>query len=176
VASTVNVSNTPSARPFTTFNFVVLIDVDGVASGSTQVCSASFSECDGLEMTLEPKTIRVGGRNWGPVHLAGGVSYGQLALKRGMTTNLDLWKWFEKMVQKGQTGYRTSATVVIRAANQSDLAVFDITGCLPVKLKAPALNAKDGLVAIEEMQIAYESLSLRGSIAQTASGALLPEK
>ncbi|RSL17982.1 phage tail-like protein [Edaphobacter aggregans] len=156
-------SNAISARPFTTFNFVVLIDVDGVANGSTQVCAASFSECDGLEMTLEPKTIRAGGRNWGPVHLAGGVSYGQLALKRGMTTNLDLWKWFEKMVQNGQTGYRTSATVVIRASDQSDLAVFQLTGCLPVKLKAPALNAKDGLVAIEEMQIAYESLSLQGS-------------
>jgi hypothetical protein len=28
-----------------------------------------------------------------------------------------------------------------------------------VKLKAPALNAKDGVVAIEELQLAYESLS-----------------
>jgi phage tail-like protein len=152
--------STPAARPFTTFNFAVLIDVDGVASGSTQLCAASFSECDGLEMTMEPKTIREGGRNTGPVHLAGPVSYGQLTLKRGMTESLDLWKWFDKMVTDGQTGYRTSATVVIRGSNQTDMAVFQLTGCLPVKLKAPALNAKDGLVAIEEMQIAYESLSL----------------
>jgi|SRR5579859_310962 len=156
-------ANSPDARPFTAFNFVVLIDVDGVTTSSTQICSASFSECDGLEMTMEPKTIREGGRNTGPVHLAGPVSYGQLTLKRGMTTSLDLWSWFEKMATDGQTGYRTSATVVIRGSDQSDLAVFQLTGCLPVKLKAPALNAKDGGVAIEEMQIAYESLMLQGS-------------
>lgn len=156
-------SNSPSARPFTTFNFVVLIAVTGVTSSNTQLCSASFSECDGLEMTMEPKTIRAGGRNWGPVHLAGPVSYGQLTLKRGMTNSFDLWKWFEKVAATGGSGYRTSAQVVLRASDHSDLAVFQLTGCLPVKLKAPALNAKDGLVAIEEMQIAYESLWLQGS-------------
>lgn len=151
----------PEARPFTAFNFVVLISVSGVTNNNALVCSASFAECDGLEMTLEPKTIREGGRNTGPVHLAGPISYGQLSLKRGMTTSFDLWRWFDKMVADGQTGYRTSATVVMRAADHSDQAVFQLTGCLPVKLKAPALNAKDGLIAIEEMQIAYESLYLK---------------
>jgi hypothetical protein len=29
-----------------------------------------------------------------------------------------------------------------------------------VKLKAPALNAKDGMVAVEELQMVYESLEL----------------
>lgn len=148
-----------SPYPFTAFNFVVLIDVQGVTNGNTQLCSASFSECDGLEMTLEPKTIRAGGRNWGPVHLAGPISYGQLTLKRGLAENTDLWDWFEKVATDGETGYRTSATVVMRASDQSDAASFQLTGCLPVKLKAPPLNAKDGLVAIEEMQIAYESMS-----------------
>ena len=35
-----------------------------------------------------------------------------------------------------------------------------LTGCLPVKLKVPALNAREGGVAIEEMEIAYETLKL----------------
>jgi len=43
--------------PFTSFNFAVEINVDPV---SNQICSASFSECDGLEMTVEAKTIREG--------------------------------------------------------------------------------------------------------------------
>jgi hypothetical protein len=34
---------------------------------------------------------------------------------------------------------------------------------VPIKLKAPALNAKDGGVAIEELQLAYESLTLKSS-------------
>jgi len=159
MASPTNAPNAQNVRPFTSFNFEVLIEVKGVTQNGSQVCSAAFSECDGLEMTMEPKTIREGGRNTGPVHLAGPLSYGQLTLKRGMTSSFDLWNWFEKMVT--QTGYRTSATVVMHGADQSDQAVFKLTGCLPVKLKAPALNAKDGIVAIEEIQIAYESLTLQ---------------
>jgi hypothetical protein len=36
-----------------------------------------------------------------------------------------------------------------------------LQNCLITKLKAPALNAKDGMVAVEEMQISYESLTLK---------------
>ena len=38
---------------------------------------------------------------------------------------------------------------------------FVLTRCVPIKLKAPALNAKDGVIAIEELQLAYESLTLK---------------
>jgi phage tail-like protein len=151
-------ANVPLVRPFTAFNFVVLIDLSKVDGVKTPACDAAFSECDGLDMTLEPKTIREGGRNTGPVHLAGPVSYGQLSLKRGMTRGFDLWKWFDKVAGPNGGGFRTTATVLMRASDLSDEAVFKLRGCLPVKLKAPALNAKDGLVAIEEMQIAYENL------------------
>src|SRR4051812_47300966 len=89
----------PIERPFTTFNFVVEIKVDGV---SDKVAAAAFSEVDGLEMTLEAKTIREGGRNGGPIHLAGGASYGQLSLKRGKTANRDLWNWVEAIVSSGR--------------------------------------------------------------------------
>ena len=150
----------PEARPYTAFNFRVEIAVNGVAS---TVCGGSFAECDGLELTLEAKTFREGGRNSGPVHLVGPVSYGQLSLKRGMTTNLDLWKWFETVVTSGSRGLRASAEVTILAADgKTESATFALTGCLPVKLKAPSLNAKDGVVAVEEMQIAYETLQLKG--------------
>ena len=121
-------NSAPDARPFTAFNFLVLIelkDVDGVA---TPICGAAFSDCDGLEMTLEPKTIREGGRNTGPVHLAGPISYGQLTLKRGMTNSFDLWKWFEQMASPGKGGYRTSATVVMRAADRSDGSRLRLAG------------------------------------------------
>ncbi len=150
----------PEARPYTAFNFRVEIAVKGVAS---TVCGGSFAECDGLELTLEAKTFREGGRNSGPVHLVGPVSYGQLSLKRGMTTNLDLWKWFETVVTSGNRGLRASAEVTILAPDgKTESATFALTGCLPVKLKAPSLNAKDGVVAVEEMQIAYETLQLKG--------------
>jgi phage tail-like protein len=144
------------ALPFTTFNFLVEIEVAGV---STQVCKAMFSDVDGLEMNLEPKTIREGGRNTGPVHMAGQVGYGQLTLKRGMTSSFDLWSWFDAVAAPGGGGLRGSANIVMLGSDGTEQVQFELTGCLPVKLKAPALNAKDGIIAIEEMSLVYELLT-----------------
>jgi phage tail-like protein len=142
--------------PFTTFNFLVEIEVDGV---SDTVCSAMFSDADGLEMNIEPKTIREGGRNTGPVHMAGPVSYGQLTLKRGMTSSFDLWSWFDATAAPGGGGLRGSASIVMLGSDGTEQVEFQLSGCLPVRLKAPALNAKDGLLAIEEMSIVYELMT-----------------
>lgn len=141
---------------FMTFNFKVNLYLPG-AEKNSELCSAAFSECSGLEMSLEPKTIREGGNNAQPIHLLGKVGYGQLNLKRGMTSDFDLWKWFEK-VQKDRK-LRASGDVIMLAVDGSENVKFKITGCLPVKISAPSLNAISGKHAIEEMQIAYESLS-----------------
>jgi phage tail-like protein len=148
----------PAAHPFTAFNFKVEVQVSGLTG---PLAHAAFSECDGLEMSMEPKTIREGGRNASPVHMAGPVSYGQLTLKRGMTANVDLWRWFERVSAPGGGGLRGTAEVVMVAADGvTEQLRYRLGGCLPVKLKGSPLNAKDGQIAVEEMQIAYESLQL----------------
>jgi phage tail-like protein len=166
-----NPANETVLYPFTAFNFAVEINVPGV---SPKACSASFSECDGLEMTMEVKTIREGGNNGKQLRLVGPVGYGQLTLKRGMTATFDLWDWFTAVLGNGRL--RADAEVVLFAGDgQTERARFLLTRCLPVKLKAPALNAKDGMVAIEELQLAYESLTLKrpaggGGLAAPAAG------
>lgn len=147
-----------TATPFTSFRFKVLLEIDGRQG---PLCKASFSECDGLEITMQPKTIREGGNNNQPIHLIGSVSYGQLSLKRGMTDTLDLWNWFEQVLQTGQNGLRADAQVIMLSSEGTEKIRFNLKRCLPVKIKAPAFNAKDGILAIEEMQIAYELLDIQ---------------
>jgi len=142
--------------PFMAFNFAIEIKVDHVAM---QVCDAAFAECDGLEMTMDVKTIREGGNNGKQIRLTGPVSYASLTLKRGMTETFDLWKWVELMQLKPDT--RADAEVVIFSQDKKVKAKFLLSRCIPVKLKAPVLNAKDGGVAIEELQLAYETLKLK---------------
>jgi phage tail-like protein len=143
--------------PFTAFNFRVEIRVDGVAM---QICDAAFSECDGLEMTMDVKTIREGGNNGKQIRLTGPLNFGQCILKRGMTATFDLWQWFNLMLTHPDT--RADAEVVVLAADgHTERARFVLSRCVPVKLKAPPLNAKDGMVAIEEFQLSYESLTLK---------------
>jgi phage tail-like protein len=143
--------------PFTAFNFAVEFEVPGV---SKQVCNASFSECDGLEMTTEVKTIREGGDNARQIRLAGPAAFGQLTLKRGMTANFDLWDWVYAF--HSNPALRTDVEVVLFAADGRTVRCsFLLSRCVPVKLKAPALSGKDGMVAIEELQLAYETLTLK---------------
>lgn len=143
--------------PFTNFNFAVEIKCEGVAQ---QVVDAAFSECDGLEMTMEVKTIREGGNNGKQIRLTGPMAFGQVTMKRGMTKNLELWDWFNLMLTNA--GLRADAEVVLFAADgETERARFLLSRCVPVKLKSPALNAKDGAVAIEEFQLAYETLTLK---------------
>jgi phage tail-like protein len=148
------------ARPFTSFNFSITLTLPDQAE---PFCQATFAECDGLEMTMEPKTIQEGGNNRQSIHLIGPVSYGQLNLKRGMTPDsFELWDWFDRVLQQNQHGLRAAGLVIMLGSDrQTRQAIFELTRCLPVKLKAPALNAASGEVAIEEMQIAYETLSLK---------------
>lgn len=143
--------------PFISFNFKVEITLAGEAE---PLCEAAFSECDGLELTHEVKTIREGGNNGVQVRLAGPSAYGQLTLKRGMTRSRDAWRWFDR-VQR-EPGLRATAEVVLLAADgETEEAHWVLQRCLPAKLKGPPLNAKDGSVAIEELGLVYESLALR---------------
>lgn len=145
------------SRPFTTFNFLVEITLAGE---SRPLCQAAFSGCDGLEVTMEPTTYQQGGDNARQVHLAGPMSYGQLSLRRGMTPTFDLWGWLDR-VAAGEYGLRADAVVTVLGGDgATERARFLLTRCLPVRLKAPGLDAQDGGVAIEEMDLAYEQLRL----------------
>ncbi|MDQ1639069.1 MAG: hypothetical protein QOF62_2408 [Pyrinomonadaceae bacterium] len=142
--------------PFTAFNFSVEIDVEGVAK---PICDAAFAECDGLEMTMDVKTIREGGNNGRQIRLTGPINYGQVTMKRGMTATFDLWNWFNLMLTS--PWLRADANVVLFAADgTTERARFLLSRCVPTRLKSPPLSAKDGGVAIEELQLSYESLSL----------------
>lgn len=150
--------------PFSAFNFDVQIEVSGL--GIKKVCEGQFAECDGLEMTMDVKTIREGGNNVSQIRLLGGVNYGQVTLKRGMTANsVDLWDWFDAqqlaLPSQLRKEMRGEATIVLKTANREKERVrFVLRKVLLTKLKAPALNAKDGVIAIEEMQLTYESMSI----------------
>jgi phage tail-like protein len=150
---------------FTAFRFVVRLELDNPKQfGLPQLlCNAAFQEVDGLEMSVEPKTVREGGNNLQQINLVGPVSYSNMTLKRGMTSTLDLWNWFSVAAGSGDgkgRGARARGMVTMRDAAGNDVVHFKVSGCLPVSIKAPALNAVDGLLAIEEMQIAYTQFTI----------------
>lgn len=153
--------------PFTAFNFLVYLTIENPndLGLSNPLCNSEFSDCDGLEMTMETKTIREGGNNTQQIHLVGPVSYGNLTLKRGMTRNQDLWKWFAAAMASPaapvtRRGLLAGAEIIMRDGAGQGKVRYRLFDCLPIKLKASPMNAKDGILALEEMQIAYSYFTI----------------
>ena len=145
---------------------------DAPAVEAVKLCSGSFSECTGLEATMEPKAIQEGGRNYGMAQRVGKVTFATLVLKRGMTSTRDLWKWWE-LVSMGAYAYRLTAKLTVLGPSIAPTSRnrpapggeqiqwrWQLLRCLPVKFKAPDLNARSGDVAIEELHLAHEGLRL----------------
>jgi len=161
--------------PFISFRFHVQIFVPGAQQqgmGET-LCNMEFAEMDGLEMSMEPKVVREGGNNLQQLNLIGRVNYGNITLKRGMTSNLDLWKWFNLTARSGDSisrpreegetapeNPRARGVVLVKDAAGKDRLRYNLEGCIPIKVKAPAFNAREGGIAIEEMQIAVSSFTM----------------
>jgi phage tail-like protein len=147
----------PNLLPLSSFNFTV----ETIIYKGAWICTSGFAECDGLEMTMEPKTIREGGNNARPIHLPGKVSYGQLTLRRGMTTSRELWTWFDlahESVALTKSRLRADSMIQVQSSDRSQSVRYLLTNCQPVRLKAPSMDALRGAIAIEEMQLAYEWL------------------
>ena len=143
--------------PFTALHFRVEIMLPGAAE---PLCEAAFAECDGMAMNFDVKTLHEGGDSAGRRLLAGPASFGEVTLKRGMTASFDLWDWCGS-VQR-DPALRADARVVMLAPDRTEVAGFRLRRCLPVRLKAPRLDATNGVVAVEELQLACESLTLEG--------------
>ncbi len=145
--------------PLHVFRFELSFKIVAGSGGTEDVCSGAFAECTGLEATMEPKVIKAGGANYGPVQRPGPVTFATVILKRGMTSNRDLFKWFQ-LVNGGSYAYRLSAEIEMRDTDGETVVTWGLDRCLPVKFKAADLNAKGGEIGIEELHLAHEGLRL----------------
>jgi phage tail-like protein len=155
---------TPSIVPLHVFRFrvdvasEVIVNPPGVSpppGGSVQMC---FAECTGLEATMEPKTIKEGGRNYGAAQRAGGVTFATVVLKRGVSTDRSLWQIFNATTS-GQFAPRLQVTITLLDGNMDPIMGWQLDQAMPVKFKFADLNGKGAEVGIEELHFVHEGLS-----------------
>ena len=147
------------ADPLHVFRFRVdFVDTNG--GKAVALCSGLFSEVTGLEATMEPKTIKEGGCNYGPRQRAGQVTFGTVILKRGITPARHLWQWFELVNKQGKVASRMNVTVVLLDGAGKPVLKWLLNSAMPVKFKAPDLNATASEVGVEELHLVHEGLSL----------------
>lgn len=149
--------------PYRGFNFVVtLLDSASVLGTALSVITkmpmAGFSECSGLEMTLDTEEYKEGGNNGKTLRFPSRVKWANLRLKRGVTQSTDLWLWHYGLVLG--TVKRHDGLVMLQDEEHAPVRMWSFKRGLPVKWSGPALNATQSQVAIEELEIAHEGLRL----------------
>ena len=151
--------------PLHVFRFQVdffSVSLKGGADSKKSLCQGAFSDCTGLEATMEPKVIKEGGRNYGPAQRVGQVTFATVILKRGMTRTRDLWNWFA-LVNGGSYDKRLRAQITMFDIDGSPVLTWELQNALAIKFKTADLNAKGAEVGVEELHLAHEGLLLKAA-------------
>jgi phage tail-like protein len=139
----------PMARQDPLRNFRFRLEIDGIAI-------AGFSE-----VIIDPTTTDVIDYREGtdPAHvrkLSGLTKYGNVTLKRGVSTSRELSDW-HKQIASGQIVRKNVAIVVLDEAG-ADMARFVVSSAWPAKYDPGDLNAKGNDVFVEALELVNEGV------------------
>ena len=137
--------------PLVGFNF--MIDVAGHITGYFTEVSGLGSETD----TIESKVVNDKGVEV-VLKIPGRLKWGDITLKRGITTNLDMWDWRQLVVDGKVKDARSNASVVMFDREGDEAARWDITNAWPLKISGPSPKADSNEIGIEELTITHEAI------------------
>jgi phage tail-like protein len=163
--------------PFPAFNFLVtFVDTSNPKTTGLDAIRntplGGFSECGGLEMTLQVDEHREGGTNGKVLKFPGRVMWSNIRLRRGMTFDEALWNWHYTFVT-GE-GRQRDGIVLLQNEEQIPVKAWVFRGGLPVRWSGPALDAGQSRISIEELEIAHHGLELAAPGAGLATNRGVP--
>lgn len=136
--------------PYLGFRYVVEADSSIVAG---------FSEVTGLEMEMETEDYQEGGLNTHVHKLPVRFSHPNLVLRKGLTDYQGLWDWITK-VQHGQVERKNIIVILLNSIGEPEPEwKWGFNNAYPVKWTGPELQADQGAVAIESLELAHDGIS-----------------
>jgi phage tail-like protein len=142
-------ADTARDDPYGAFSF--LVEIDGIDV-------AAFSEASGLESTVEVIEYRNGSDDTTVRKLPGLTKYTNVVLKRGLTSDLSLWRWY-RAVRDGRIERRPMTVKLLDEAREPALR-FLCREAWPCRWSGPTFDATRSAVAIETLEICHEGIEL----------------
>ena len=147
--------DTAREDPLVGFHFAV--DISGQVTGY-------FTECSGLgseNEIVESKFVNDAGVEV-VVKQPGRLKWQDITLKRGITSDLQIWEW-RKMVEDGDVdGARTNGSIVMFDQALTEVARWNFENAWPLKVTGPSVKSDDNAVGVEELTIAHEYIVREG--------------
>jgi phage tail-like protein len=151
--------------PVLSHNFVIsLLDTSSnlalgtsiVASAIFDVALGGFTECSGIEMSLDVEEYRPGGMNGTILKFPTRVKWSNITLRKGVGSSSALWDWHYGFVEA--RGRRRDGVITLLNELHLPNTVWCFRRGLPVKYTGPTMNAGQSQVAIEAIEIAHEGI------------------
>ncbi len=152
--------------PFPAFRFyITLVDSSSalakVMSGISAIANfaiGGFSECSGLEASVEIHEYKEGGVNDYVHKFATRAGSSNITLRRGVGFTDDLWLWHYEYTQG--RGKRRDGIIALQSALGVPVKVWVFKRGIPLRWTGPSLDATQNAVAIEALEITHEGLEL----------------
>lgn len=136
-------------NPLVGFHFAV--EVQGIITGF-------FTECGGLgseHEIIEHKVVTEKG-NEVVMKIPGRLKWENISLKRGITSNMDIWTW-RKDVESGKVDTaRRDGSIVMFDQTLKEVARWNFLRAWPVKVTGPQPKSDSNEIGVEELTIAHE--------------------
>jgi phage tail-like protein len=100
-----------------------------------------------------------GGAPW-TVKLRGAIKYPNIVLKRGVTREDVLIKWFFRALKPSE---RPNLTITLVGPDTRAIQTWVFNGAFPLKWQGPSLNAKSNNVATESLEISHAGMDISQS-------------
>ncbi len=134
-------------------------------AGSNEQVDAVFLECQGFQRTQDViELCEVTPNKWGKASkgqvvrtkLPGNPKSGNLTLRRGMTSSMAFWQWFQSVQDGKWADQRKDASLTIYDQGGKAKAKFNLKAAWPTKYKLTDVNARSTEIEVEEIEVAFE--------------------
>ena len=151
-------SNSGSTWPLPKFRFSV--------DFGTELTNVGFQEVSGLDKEVQVIEYRASNSPlFSTVKMPGIAKYGNVTMKRGIFVNDNtFWNW----MNQNRMGTIARRTVIIRLLNENNEVAMQWTlnNAWPTKITSTDLKSAGTEVAVDSIEIAYESLRIKNANSQ----------
>jgi phage tail-like protein len=137
--------------PLLGFNFA--LDLSGAVKGYFTEVSGIGSENEVIEQkVVSGKGIEV------ILRIPGRLKWGDITLKRGITSSMELWDWRKKVEEGKVKDARKNGSIVMFDRELKEVARWNFVNAWPSKITGPSPKADSNEIGIEELTIVHEHI------------------
>lgn len=129
------------------------VDVGGV--------TGFFMTIDGLGSeteTTDHKIMAAQGKESITRKIPGRLTWGDITLKRGLTSNMDFYNWAKLALDGKLSEARANGSIIMYDEALTQIAVWEFNNAWCSKISGPSFSSESNEVAVEEFTIVHEGI------------------